>query len=124
MSMIVDSNVVIYSILPDMLSIREFLRDHQPAVSAITMVEVLGFHRLVPEDRTQFEAYFGVTDILPLDRPVLDRAVALRQQRQMGLADSLIAATALVHGLTLVTRNVADFAWVPGLQVLNPLPTP
>ncbi|MEK7811912.1 MAG: VapC toxin family PIN domain ribonuclease, partial [Pseudomonadota bacterium] len=33
--------------------------------------------------------------------------------------DSLIAATALVHGMTVVTRNVADFE-VSGVQLLNP----
>ena len=34
--------------------------------------------------------------------------------------DALIAATALVHGLTLVTRNVADFETIDGLRILNP----
>jgi predicted nucleic acid-binding protein len=38
----------------------------------------------------------------------------------MGLGDALIAATALVHRRTLVTRNTADFAWVNGLQLLDP----
>ncbi|MGH8933588.1 MAG: type II toxin-antitoxin system VapC family toxin [Egibacteraceae bacterium] len=40
----------------------------------------------------------------------------------MGIAtpDALIAATALVHGLTLVTRNERNFARVPGLQVELP----
>jgi toxin FitB len=33
--------------------------------------------------------------------------------------DSLLAATALVHGLTLVTRNLADFE-LPGVRVVNP----
>ena len=38
----------------------------------------------------------------------------------MGLADAIIAATALVHGLRLVTRNESDFKHVTGLQVTNP----
>ena len=57
----------------------------------------------------------------PLTQPVLDEAVRLRQQRRMSLGDALIAATALVHGLRLVTRNVDDFRWVDGLNLLNPL---
>jgi hypothetical protein len=38
----------------------------------------------------------------------------------MGLADAIIAATALVHGLNLVTRNDGDFKHVAGLRVVNP----
>ncbi len=38
----------------------------------------------------------------------------------MGLADAIIAATALVHGLELVTRNVDDFQHVSGLRLVNP----
>jgi len=38
----------------------------------------------------------------------------------MALGDALTAATALVHGLTLVTRNTGDFEWVEGLSLHNP----
>ena len=38
----------------------------------------------------------------------------------MGLADTIIAATALVHDLPLVTRNEEDFKHVTGLRVVNP----
>jgi toxin FitB len=47
------------------------------------------------------------------------RLVAL-EQRKMSLGDSLIAATALAQGLTLVTRNIRDFQWIETLDVLNP----
>ena len=40
--------------------------------------------------------------------------------RTRGLIDVLLAGTALAQGMTFVTRNVADFADVPGLAVLNP----
>ncbi len=39
----------------------------------------------------------------------------------MKLGDALIAATALVHGVELVTRNTADFSGIAGLRVINPL---
>lgn len=38
--------------------------------------------------------------------------------------DSMIAATALSHGMVVVTRNVADFEGIPELQVLNPWSAP
>ena len=69
------------------------------------------------------EAFFRLAQVLPLSQAVLDQAVTLRQQRNMSLGDALVAGTALVHGLTLVTRNVEDFQWIQGLSLLNPFDT-
>lgn len=57
--------------------------------------------------------------ILPVDRPVAELAADFRFARSTSINDSLIAATAKTHGLTLVTRNVADFT-PTGVPVLNP----
>ena len=56
-----------------------------------------------------------------IDQPVLERAVGLRQRRKMSLGDAMIAATAMAHGLSLATRNLADFEWIAGLTTLEPL---
>jgi tRNA(fMet)-specific endonuclease VapC len=47
------------------------------------------------------------------------RASRLDQGQQAPLQDLLIAATALVHGLTLITHNVGDFQNIPGLYVVD-----
>jgi predicted nucleic acid-binding protein len=52
---------------------------------------------------------------------VVARAVSVRQARKMSLGDALVAATALVFGRELLTRNIKDFAGVPGLVVSDPL---
>jgi hypothetical protein len=58
--------------------------------------------------------------ILPFDLETALLWGALRaRDPNSKFADSQIAATALVHGLTLVTRNVRDFRF-PGLPVFNP----
>jgi toxin FitB len=59
--------------------------------------------------------------VLPLNEPVLQRWGRLRAslKRTMPVIDSLIAATALHHGMALATRNVRDFAGL-GLRVINP----
>jgi predicted nucleic acid-binding protein len=57
--------------------------------------------------------------ILNVDTAVVLRAAALHVPNPCPVHDALIAATALVHGMTVVTRNVTDF--VPtGVVVLNP----
>jgi toxin FitB len=57
--------------------------------------------------------------ILPVQGEVARACAALRVPDPRSLADSLIAATALVHGLTVVTRDIADFAPM-GVKLLNP----
>jgi predicted nucleic acid-binding protein len=57
--------------------------------------------------------------LLPVDLPVALRSAGLHVPNPRPYRDGLIAATALVHGLTLVTRNVEDFEGC-GLSVFNP----
>ncbi|MCV5243526.1 type II toxin-antitoxin system VapC family toxin [Escherichia coli] len=56
---------------------------------------------------------------LPVDTAVALRCARLHVPDKRGERDALIAATALVHGMTVVTRNVADFE-PTGVQIINP----
>ena len=118
--MSLDSNILIYSVNPAYSPLRALVADKASAVSAISYVEVLGFHKLPPAEKLDLEQVFAAMVILPITRTVMDSAVHLRQQRKMMLGDSLIAATALVHDLRLATRNTSDFAWIGGLTVHDP----
>jgi len=118
--MLLDSNIVIYSAQPENKFLRQLIAERAPAVSAVSYVEVLGYDRLTETERRYFEAFFAEARALPLSRPVLDEAVRLRQAKKIKLGDSLVAGTALLHDLTLVTRNVDDFIGIDGLRVLNP----
>jgi predicted nucleic acid-binding protein len=57
--------------------------------------------------------------VLPIDEPVAEAWALLGIPNPSPLIDGLLAATAKVHGLTLVTRNVADMA-VAGVLLLDP----
>jgi predicted nucleic acid-binding protein len=57
--------------------------------------------------------------ILPLDQAVALRCARLHVPDPRAERDAVIAATALVHGMTIVTRNIADFA-AAGVPVFNP----
>jgi predicted nucleic acid-binding protein len=56
---------------------------------------------------------------LPVDTAVAQRCARLHVPDKRGERDALIAATALVHGMTVVTRNVADFK-PTGVPLINP----
>jgi predicted nucleic acid-binding protein len=57
--------------------------------------------------------------ILNIDTAVARRCAALHVQDPRPERDAMIAATALVHGMTIVTRNEKGFA-LPGVKVFNP----
>jgi predicted nucleic acid-binding protein len=60
--------------------------------------------------------------ILPVDTTVARRSAALHVPDPRPVRDSLIAATALVHGLTVATRNTADFEPM-GAEIIDPWQT-
>ncbi|VVN68924.1 Toxin FitB [Pseudomonas fluorescens] len=57
--------------------------------------------------------------ILPIDTAVATRCASLHVPDRASESDALIAATAMVHGLTVVTRNIADFH-SSGVALINP----
>jgi predicted nucleic acid-binding protein len=122
---LLDTNVVILAANPAEPKLTEWLLTNEDfAISVVTRIEALGYHRLTADERAEIEGFLRETSEFELTDDIASRAVALRQQRKMGLGDAIIAATALVHGMTLATRNVADFRWIAGLTIVDPLAVP
>ncbi len=99
-------------------------------VSAITLMELeMGILAIERKDARQGAMLRAWMDnhvlpefsdrTLPVDTPVALRCARLHIPDRQSERDALIAATALVHGMTIVTRNVADFQ-VSGVEILNP----
>lgn len=102
-------------------------------VSIITLAEIQKGIELLAEGKRRaqleqwltqdLEAWFSGR-VLPVDRQVAMRWASLvakgsRTGRPLPTVDSLIAATALAHGLTIVTRNTKDFEGI-GATIINP----
>jgi toxin FitB len=99
-------------------------------LSAISILEIeLGVLLMARKDATQGEVLRAWIDdqvlprfegrILAVDTAVAQRCARLHVPDPRAERDALIAATALVHGLTVVTRNVTDFE-PAGVALLNP----
>lgn len=52
------------------------------------------------------------------------QTIEVRKNYRIKLPDAIIAATAMVHGFTLVSRNDADFGKITGLKYWNPFTSP
>lgn len=118
---LLDSNIIIYAAEPDYDELREFIAQDNPVASVISKVEVLGYHKLGPANKKQLEKLFQSLPVLSLSDNVIEKAIFLRQKRKMSLGDALIAGTALIHDLTVVTANVKDYMWIDELKIINPL---
>jgi toxin FitB len=89
----------------------------------VTPVEALGFTGITTSEQTAISGFLRGCLSYPFDDEIIEQAVMLRQQKAMKLGDAIIAATALVYGLPLVTRNTGDFKHIAGLDLRNPFST-
>jgi len=56
-----------------------------------------------------------------LSTDIVKETILLRKlKKKLKTPDAIIAATAIAYNLTLLTRNVSDFANLPGLSIINP----
>lgn len=74
--------------------------------------------------RQKFFNIIAMTKLINLDEPIAHRAAMLgnklrHQGQRIGLADLIIAATAVEHNLSLVTRKLALFAAIPSLTIVD-----
>ena len=120
MKVLLDSNIVIYLGSEKAEIIEKFLLDKELHISVITKVETLGYHKISEKEKKFMNLIFNKIEIIPLEEEIIATAIKLKQQRKTSLGDSFIAATALVHKLTLVSNNIADFENIKGLKIINP----
>ncbi|MDQ8042296.1 type II toxin-antitoxin system VapC family toxin [Cellulosimicrobium sp. XJ-DQ-B-000] len=109
------------------------LRTHQIYLSVLTVGEIrTGVQRLVPRDAARATALetwvHGLEEtygdrILPVTLEIAQRWPAVHAARPLPVVDSLLAATALAHGLTVATRNTRAFV-DSGVPVVNPFSSP
>ncbi|MEO7461912.1 MAG: type II toxin-antitoxin system VapC family toxin, partial [Ferruginibacter sp.] len=87
--------------------------------SVIVKIEVLGYND-APVKIKLLEEFLASATIFPPDDAVTQKTIELRRIKKMKLGDAIIAATALVYNLTLITRNTNDFKNIDGLIIVNP----
>lgn len=93
--------------------------DQIPIISVITEIEALSW--IYPDKSKEqiVRAFVQDATILTLTPDVVVKCVSIRRSRKINTPDAILAATAIVHNLIIITSD-SDFNNIPGLQVIDP----
>jgi len=89
--------------------------------ASVSLIEALGYPDILAAEEQRIKELFDTMIEIPLNAPLIQTAVRLRQLKRMSLGDAIIAATALENDCVLWTADVEDFAHIDGLRLHNPL---
>lgn len=120
---LIDTNVVIdlfYRRMPRPggAYVSELINSGDFYLSAINYIELMGY----PNDDEQQQYLEGVVNnatILPISQIVVEKTIELKRIKRTKTPDAIVAATALVYDLRLITRNTKDFGHLD-LQLIDP----
>jgi len=118
-----DTNAILYYLKDDpdtVSSLRNVFTKNVPLyVSAITELELFAFSNLRTAEEKLIEELLTTVAVISLDSHIARLAAFIRRQYRLKVADSVIAATAMFTGSTLLTRNTRDFRRIPNLSLLR-----
>jgi predicted nucleic acid-binding protein len=121
---LLDTNILIYYWNGDIpLSELERVEDilkHSFIISIITKIELLGWKKHTSEGFIKAKEFLRRAEVISVDDKLADLTIELRINNNIKLADALIAASALLNDLVLVTRNEEDFSMLDSLEIYNP----
>ncbi len=118
---LIDTNIIIDNFadkLPE--NAKNFLNAQAVIISSVTKIELLGWYKATTKQLKPLYEFVDFAKVLPIDHAIIDKTIWLRQTKKIGLGDAIIAGTALIHDMILVTRNTSDFKNIKGLTLLNP----
>ena len=116
---LLDSNVIIDYFgdrLPQITG--DIIENSEIFAASISQIEVLGF-KMDAEIELNFLDFFSTVINFELDEQIINQSIQIRKFKKIKLGDAIIAATALVHDLTLITRNLSDFKGIEKLKILD-----
>jgi hypothetical protein len=93
--------------------------DQIPTISVITEIEALSWINPDKSKEQIVKAFIQDATVLALTPDVVAQCVSIRRSRKIKTPDAIMAATAIVHNLTLITSD-SDFNNIAGLNVIDP----
>ena len=121
MNYLLDTNAVIdftNGYLP--LAAGKMISSHHSSLSFITPIELLAWPQLSLAQESLLVNYITACTVYGCSEAIILQTIALRKQYKLKLPDAMIAATAIVHNLTLLSRNLKDFKSITNLTTIDP----
>jgi predicted nucleic acid-binding protein len=120
-----DTNTVIYYLQQQFPPTAEkymdkIVADSRPAISAITEIELLCWKSAKEKDLAVIQSFIDDAFVIELEQPIKIKTANIRKLHHIKLPDAIIAATAIVYDLTLISRNKSDFVNISRIKVLSP----
>ncbi len=122
-SLLLDTNVLVYHVAGEPVAtkfLEETIARGSFCLSILSVIEFLGWHGHTDEEFAECKGLIELATILSVSKEVADKAIELRRSKRIKLGDAVVASTALVNNLKLVTGNVRDFRGIRDLQIINP----
>ena len=124
MKFLIDTNIIIHFFNDE---IPETGKHHLKSIillavniSIISKIELLGFTPQVGQEQPLIENFVHNCTLFYLTDEIVEKTIALRKQYRLKTPDAIIAATAIVNNMTLVSRNDKDFQQIKHLKYTNP----
>lgn len=99
---------------------RDFMMGLSPEISIVTNIELFATKNISPEEYELLEKFVAFSVKHDVNKDLIDTTIMIRQNYKIKLPDAIIAATALVYNLTLISRNSKDFGGIADLEFINP----
>ena len=88
-------------------------------ISFVTRIELLGYNTSKAEENFLME-FVKLSTVIGINEDIILETVALRKSTKLKTPDAIIAATAVINNLTLLSRNEKDFKNIAKLKLVNP----
>ena len=98
----------------------EDIFDTEILISFITRIEVLVYNPSEASVQLTISSILEASSELSMSEEILLKTVEIRRKAKIKLPDAVIAATAIIHNLTLLSDNDSDFLKVGELKYINP----
>ena len=121
---LIDTNIGIdylgESIPENGMAFMDDVIDQEYNISVISRIELYAYSKLTDKDKETLDIFTRKASVLNINDDIIEQTIELRKKFKTKLPDAIIAATALVYDLSLITHNTKDFLNIEELKVFDP----